>query len=199
MSEYGYVRHYSDNQGYETELAAVQDVAADGIFIDDQKEDISNKDQIEKLVNMVTPGDTVFIYSIEHLGRNYADIGDIWKRITIEKGADICVLNMELLDTRKYRNSSIEIDTVDLVLELLTYFAEREKVQAKAIQADGIERALKENVVFGRPVCQIPEDFAHIVDQWERKIIPLDVALERSGMSRATWYRRVRELHADAL
>lgn len=199
MSEYAYVRHYSGNQEYELELSEVKKKEVDGVFIDDQVEDLSNKEQLSKLLEMIVEGDIVYFSSIEHLGRNYTEIGEVWRTITIEKKADICVLNMDLLNTRKYRKQPADRNTADLVLELLTYFSERERVQAKAIQADGIERAQSEDVTFGRPACEIPDDFEKIVDDWIGKKIPLYVALERSNMSRATWYRRVKELRQGKL
>ena len=82
----------------------------------------------------------------------------------------------------------------DIVLTLLSYVAENERINIKQRQAEGTKAAKLRGVRFGRPVKQIPTDFVEIIDRIERGQISLEDALKITGMGRATFYRRKREM-----
>ena len=72
------------------------------------------------------PGDTLVIKSIDRLDRNYDEILEQWRIITKEKGANMVVLDMPLLDTRKGRDLTGML-IADIVLQLLSYIAQTER------------------------------------------------------------------------
>lgn len=82
----------------------------------------------------------------------------------------------------------------DLVLQILSFVAESERVNIKKRQEQGIAAAKARGVRFGRPEKPVPEGFAQIVSQWEGKNMNFSEALKLCGMSEATFYRRLREL-----
>ena len=137
-------------------------------------------------------GDLLYVLSIDRLGRNYEEIQRQWRILTKEIGADICVLDMPLLDTRNGKDL-MGTFIADLVLQILSFVAQSERENIRKRQAQGIAAAKARGVRFGRPETPLPPDFPAIVAAWEAKKLPLPEALRRCSMSEATFYRRLRE------
>ena len=100
---------------------------------------------------------------------------------------------MPVLDTRRDKNL-LGTCISDMVLQLLSFVAQNERENTRIRQAQGIAAAKARGVKFGRPVKEVPTDFACEVDKWAKKEIPIDEILEKYDMCKATFYRRVREL-----
>lgn len=102
MSTYGYVRVSSREQNEDRQLDALRgmEIAKRNIFIDKQSGKDFERPQYKRLVRKVKREDLIYIKSIDRLGRNYSEIQEQWRFLTKEKGADIVVLDMPLLDTR---------------------------------------------------------------------------------------------------
>ena len=85
----------------------------------------------------------------------------------------------------------------DLVLQILSFVAQNERENIRKRQAEGIAAAKAKGVRFGRPKISTPDDFSLIVSEWSEKKILFPEALKRSGLSEATFYRRLRALRAQ--
>ena len=129
-----------------------------------------------------------------HLGRNYREIQRQWQLLTKDIGVDICVLDMPLLDTRNGKDL-MGTFIADLVLQILSFVAENERVNIRKRQAEGIMAAQKRGVRFGRPEVKVPDNFDEYIKKWENKDIPLDEILKCCNMSKTTFYRYVSRLH----
>ena len=112
--------------------------------------------------------------------------------LTKEKGVDIVVLDMPLLDTRRGKDL-MGTFLSDIVLQVLSFVAENERTNIRQRQAEGIAAAKAKGVQFGRPEIAIPDDFPEIVAAWEQKRLPLAEVLRKCNMSKATFYRLLRE------
>ncbi|MOA50902.1 Transposon gamma-delta resolvase [compost metagenome] len=99
---------------------------------------------------------------------------------------------MPILDTRQYQNG-LEKLISSIVLELLSYMAEREREKINGRQAEGIATALSNGVVFGRPKQVITDDFKHSYTEWKQGAITAVEAMRRLNMKPNTFYRRVKE------
>ena len=141
---------------------------------------------------MLFRSDLLYLLSIDRLGRNYEEIQNQWRILTKEIGVDICVIDMPLLDTRNGKDL-MGTFIADLVLQILSFVAESERVNIRKRQEQGIAAARAKGVRFGRPGLAVPREFPVIVGQWEGKEISFAEALQKSGMSQATFYRRLRE------
>jgi DNA invertase Pin-like site-specific DNA recombinase len=144
-------------------------------------------------VKKLRPGDLLYIKSIDRLGRNYEDIQSQWRVLTKEKGVDIAVIDMPLLDTRNGRDL-VGTFLADIVLQILSFVAQNERENIRQRQREGIAAAKARGVRFGRPVKKPPEDFIALVKQWERGKLPVSELWARTGLKEATFYRRLREL-----
>jgi len=170
-------------------------IPADHIFIDKLSGKDFNRPAYQALVKKLKPGDLVYIQSIDRLGRNYADIQNQWRILTKEKGVDVAVLDMPLLDTRQGKDL-MGTFIADLVLQILSFVAQSERENIRRRQAQGIAAARARGVRFGRPIKKPPASFAEVVKQWERGRLPIADALTQTGLKQATFYRRLRELRA---
>lgn len=148
--------------------------------------------QYRKLVKKLKVGDLLYVLSIDRLGRNYVEIQNQWRILTKEKGIDIAVIDMPLLDTRQDKNL-MGTFIADLVLQILSFVAQNERENIKKRQAEGIAAAKAKGVRFGRPEREMPADFERIVQEWEQKQLTFEKALEQCGMNESTFYRRLRE------
>ena len=143
------------------------------------------------------PGDLLYVLSIDRLGRNYEEIQNQWRLLTKEIGVDICVVDMPLLDTRNGKDL-MGTFIADLVLQILSFVAQNERENIRRRQAEGIAAAKAKGIRFGRPEITTPDNFALIVSEWKEKRILFSEALQRSGLSEATFYRRLRALRAQS-
>lgn len=191
---YGYIRVSSTDQNEDRQRIAMEakDVPRKNIYIDKQSGKDFDRPQYKKLVRKLKPGDTLYVLSIDRLGRNYKEVQEQWRVLTKDRGADICVIDMPLLDTRIAKDL-IGTFIADLVLQILSFVAETERANIKKRQEQGIAAAKARGVRFGRPEKPVPENFLEIVRQWDNCQISTKEALMLCNMSRATFYRKIRE------
>ncbi len=191
---YGYVRVSSTDQNVDRQLDAMAGcgVLKKNIYIDRVSGKDFEREQYQLMVQRLQAGDLLFIVSIDRLGRNYEDVMQQWRVITKDIGADICVIDMPLLDTRTGKDL-MGTFIADLVLQILSFVAHTERDHIKERQKAGIAAARERGVVFGRPKIDPPDDFKNIIKEWEAGKIMTKEAVRRSGLSRSTFYRRVQE------
>ncbi len=194
MKIYGYIRVSSTDQNEDRQLVALRNRGVDekNIYMDKQSGKNFDRPQYKKLRQKVRPGDLLYILSIDRLGRNYEEIQNQWRVLTKEKDIDICVIDMPLLDTRQGKDLMGTFIS-DLVLQILSFVAQNERENIRKRQEQGIAAAKAKGVKFGRPEKKIPDDFANLVASWEKKKLPLSEVLKQCNMSKATFYRRLRE------
>ena len=152
---------------------AQQHIPAKNIYMDKQSGKDFNRPNYQRLLRKLKPGDVLFILSIDRLGRNYEEIQNQWRILTKEKGVDIVVLDMPLLDTRQGKDL-MGTFIADLVLQILSFVAQSERENIRKRQAEGIAAAKAKGVRFGRPEIAIPDEFSQIVRQWEKKEITFE-------------------------
>jgi DNA invertase Pin-like site-specific DNA recombinase len=192
---YGYVRVSSKEQNEDRQILAMSElrIPLRNVFIDKQSGKDFDRPAYKKLVKMLKGGDLLYIKSIDRLGRNYEDIQNQWRVLTKEKGVDIAVIDMPLLDTRLHRDLMGTFIS-DLVLQILSFVAQNERDHIRQRQAEGIAAAKTKGVRFGRPIKPVPANFNEFVKQWNNKRFDKTEILKRCQMSESTFYRRMTEL-----
>ena len=195
---YGYIRVSSTDQNEDRQLLAMQDkqIPLKNIYIDKQSGKDFDRPKYKKLVKKLKAGDLLYIMSIDRLGRNYEEIQKQWRILTKEIGIDVCVIDMPLIDTRNCKDL-MGTFIADLVLQILSFVAQNERENIRKRQAEGIAAAKLRGVKFGRPIIEPPSDFHQIVKEYEKQQISLDEALQKCNMSKATFYRRLREYQIE--
>ena len=194
MATFGYARVSSADQNEDRQTTAMSElgIPQERVFTDKQSGKDFERQAYKALMKKLKPGDLLYIKSIDRLGRNYDEILNQWRILTKERNVDIVVIDMPVLDTRPGKDL---IGTLisDIVLSLLSFFAQSEHENIRQRQAEGIAAAKARGVRFGRPIKKPPENFGDLVRQWERGKRKLPALLEQTGLKIATFYNRLRE------
>lgn len=186
---YGYIRVSTREQNEDRQLIALREMAVPekNIFLDKQSGKDFERPQYKKLVRRMKKDDLLYIKSIDRLGRNYEEILEQWRVLTKEKGVDIVVLDMPLLDTRRGKDL-MGTFLSDIVLQVLSFVAENERTNIRQRQAEGIAAAKARGVKFGRPALPLPDNFREVHKAWREKKIPLQLAAKACNMPEGTFY-----------
>lgn len=155
---------------------------------------ILKEKNIKKLIAILDSESVLYIPEIDRLGRNYEEILEQWRIITKEIRAAIVVLDMPLLDTRNKDKDLMGTFIADLVLQILSYVAETERIKIKERQRQGIDAALERGVAFGRPEREVPDNFYPMVQLWIKKKVTIRKAAELCNMPRSTFYAKARKI-----
>ena len=163
MEVYGYVRVSSTDQNEDRQLIALRGKGVDekNIYMDKQSGKDFDRPQYKKLLRKMMPGDLLYILSIDRLGRNYEEIQSQWRVLTKEKGIDICVIDMPLLDTRQGKDL-MGTFIADLVLQILSFVAQSERENIRKRQEQGIAAAKARGVSSADRKKQYPM----ILESW---------------------------------
>lgn len=192
---YGYARVSTRDQNLRRQLDALRVAGVDtaDIFADKASGKNFDRPAYRALMARLEPEDVLAVPSIDRLGRNYDEILEEWRRITKVKGAQIVVLDMPLLDTRERACDVTAALIADIVLQLLSYVAQKERENIHRRQAEGIAAARARGVRFGRPRKQVPRAFAAVRMSYERHQITRKEAAERLGVCVGTFDRWIHE------
>lgn len=195
---YGYIRVSTKEQNEDRQRIAMLEMQIPeyAIYLDKQSGKDFNRPQYKRLLKRIRPNDILFIKSIDRLGRNYQEIIEQWRIITKEKQADIVVIDMPLLDTRKGKDL-LGTFISDIVLQLLSFVAENERANIRQRQAEGITAAKARGVKFGRPPIPLPMNFraAHVA--WKQRKATLKQAADMCGLATTTFFEKAKRFSAN--
>ena len=200
MKTISYVRVSSKDQNLDRQKEAFENFARENdiknylVFSDKQSGKDFERKGYQQLLESLEKGDLLVIKSIDRLGRNYDLIIQEWTRITKTIGADIVVLDMPLLDTREKKNNLTGKFISDIVLQLLSYVAETERINTKQRQKEGIAIAKEKGVKFGAsPKIQDEETIEDFkIDYISGMTYPL--MMKKYNLSKPTIIKMVKDL-----
>lgn len=193
MQIYGYVRVSTREQHTDRQLAAMREmqIPEENIYLDKLSGKDFNRPHYRQMLRKLRENTVLYIQSIDRLGRNYTEIIEQWRYITKKKRADIVVLDMPLLDTRRGKDL-MGTFLSDIVLQVLSFVAENERSAIRQRQAEGIAAARKRGVQFGRPSKPLPPEFDVQYEKWRRGETTIRTAARICGMPPSTFYARCR-------
>lgn len=199
MRKFFYARISTKDQTLERQIVEAKKLGIDESYI--FLEVASGKDfkrpEYQLLKRMLREGDVLYIKSLDRLGRNKQMILDEWNELVKVKKVDIVILDMPLLDTTKYKDmNGLENLISDIILQLLSYMAEDERLRTKERQREGIKIAREKGIKFGRRKIDPGENFEEVYKQWKSGQITAVKAMEMLGLKSNTFYRRVKEYEA---
>ena len=185
INTYGYMRVSSADQNEDRQKIELLTwgVPAGNLFCDKLSGKNFSRPEYQKLKTLLKKGDLLVVKSIDRFGRNYLQIQEEWRYITKKLEADIVIIDMPLLDTRRDKDLLGTLIS-DIVLQLLSYVAETERQYIHQRQAEGIAAAKLRGVRFGRPVIPLPKNFKEIYLRWKAGEISLSEAADHTNMSK---------------
>ena len=198
MSVYGYVRVSTREQNEDRQLIALHQMGVSdaAIFTDRQSGKDFDRPQYQKLLKILKQDDLLYVKSIDRLGRNYEDIQIQWRVLTKEIGADIFVIDMPLLDTRRGKDL-MGTFLSDIVLQLLSFVAQNERENIRQRQAEGIAAAKARGVRFGRPELPLPLGFDYAYALWKQRVVTAAQAAEICRMPRSTFFHKAKQRECE--
>lgn len=187
---YGYVRVSSQEQNLARQVIEMKKAGVEKIYEDKQSGKDFQRPQYKALYRKLKAGDVLYVLSLDRLGRNYEEIQNQWRLITKQKGADIVVIDMPILDTRKHKDL-LGTFIADLILQVLAYVAHTERTNIHERQAQGIAAAKARGVKFGRPRKELPPNFYEMARRWHAGEISCTEAAQQCKMPLEAFRSRV--------
>jgi len=193
---YGYIRVSTKEQNEDRQVESIRNygVKDENVFMDKKSGKDFERDQYQLMKQIMkrTENNILVIKSIDRLGRNYKEIQNEWRELTQGYGIDIVVLDMPLLDTTKYKDL-LGTFISDLVLQVISFVAEQERINIRTRQEEGIKIAKQKGKKFGRPKLQLPEDFKIEYDKWRRDEQTAKETMNKLNLKRTKFYGFIKE------
>ena len=190
---YGYARVSSRDQHLDRQLLELEKyVDPRFIFQDKQSGKSMDRPQYQLLRKVAEKGSTIYLKSLDRLGRNKEQIK---QELEYYKSEGIRVKILDLPTTMITVDAGQEwlIDMINnLLLEVLSTMAEQDRIRIKTTQAEGIRAAKNKNVKFGRPVAVAPAGFDTEVAKWHNGEQSATTTFTKLGMSKTTFYKLVK-------
>lgn len=200
--EYAYIRVSSKDQNEDRQIAVMQSlgIAAGMIFTDKASGKDFARPEYQLLKRVLKRGDTLFVKSLDRFGRNKQEIYQEWQWF-IQEGIDIVVIDMPILDTRKYKDAGgVGKLITELVLQILSWLAEEERITIKQRQAEGIAAAKAKGKHLGRPrkglealAREQREQFDQLYPRWKAGEITATYFMGQLEINRSAFYKIVKE------
>jgi DNA invertase Pin-like site-specific DNA recombinase len=196
--KFGYERVSTKDQNEARQRESLLQMGIDerDIYTDKQSGKNFDRPRYQLLKEILREGDILYVHSLDRFGRNKEEILSEWRELTKEKGVDIVVLDMPLLDTTKNKDNLGSL-IADLVLQILSWMAEEEREKIRTRQREGIDIALKKGVKFGRPKNPIPENFGEVYAEWKNGEITATRAMKQLNIKKNAFYKFVKEYEKD--
>lgn len=194
MAKFMYIRVSGKDQNEARQLEDIEknDIPEENVYIDKQSGKDFERTEYKKMISCLNEGDVVYFHCIDRMGRNYDMIIEEWDRITKQIKADIIILDMPLLDTTKKQNDLTGRLITDIVLQLLSYVAEKERENIRRRQAEGI--AIAKAAGKYRRCNATDEDFRRLKKVVDSGKMTVTAACKELGITRRTWYLRMKDI-----
>lgn len=198
---FAYIRVSAKDQNPDRQFYEMKQLGVDerDIFIDKDSGKDFDRPQYQALKQCLREGDLLYIKSIDRFGRNSKEIKREWEFITQEVKADIKVLDMPLLDTTQHKDT-LGTFVSDLVLQVLSFVAERERENIRQRQSEGISVAKAKGLHLGRPQINwdtLTKEQRKLLEmnyeKWKNKEITAVQFIELMGLKKNTFYKIVKE------
>lgn len=178
MAVYGYIRVSSKDQNEDRQVIAMAEIGVPekNTFMDKQSGKDFARPAYQRMLRKLRKDDVLYVKSIDRIGRNYEEILEQWQLLTKKKGVDIVVVDMPLLDTRRGKDL-LGTFLADIVLQVLSFVAENERINIRQRQAEGIAAAKARGVKFGRKPLPRPPQYEEVRRRYEH----LEISAREAG------------------
>lgn len=223
-----YIRVSTKQQNEQLQLDAMNKFIEDNgiedpkVYIDKQTGTNTDRPEFQAMLKAIGKGDLLVIWALDRLSRNYNDCKRLWSELT-NRGVDIHVITMPILDTRQYKDTLGNFIN-DLIVTILGYVAEQEtnarRERATAgyksmktspkfvtmaykdkdgniVEAHSKKVSKKTGNVVGRPVLDYPKNFASVVEQQQKKEMTMQQALAALGIKKSSYYKLIKKYEQE--
>ncbi|WP_142342482.1 recombinase family protein, partial [Bacillus pseudomycoides] len=195
--KFGYVRVSSKDQNEERQIQNMKNLGIEerDIFIDKESGKNMERENYQMLKRLVRTGDTIVFDSLTRLGRNMNDTLEEFRYYEKHK------VNLQFIRepyinvnyTGESTNDVIQSAIQKATLTILSAFAEKERIDIKQRQAEGIALARKQGRRLGRPPVEITEEFTDAYKEWKSGSITAVGAMKKYGIKRSSFYKLAKQ------
>ena len=164
------------------------------IFIEKASGKNFNRTEYLKLLKILKAGDTLYICTIDRLGRDYEGIISEWHRLTKELGVIVKVIDTPILDTDTPPSTLIAKYLQDMTLLTLAFQSAQELHNIKERQKAGITIAKEKGVSLGRPKIVRTDKEIATIKAWQGGVITLQEAMQKLNLKKSAFYKLANEL-----
>ena len=197
---FGYIRVSSKDQNIDRQLDSILPLVKEerNILADKISGKDFNRPQYQALKSMLRSGDTVYVHSLDRLGRNKEKIKEELQWFH-NNGIIIRILDIPTtMDTNYQKFGDMQKAIFDMVnnilIEVLATMAETERSNIRKRQSEGIAAAKKKGKKFGRPTIPLPDSFEQDYKRWKAgDITAVSLYRDKYHISRAGFYNKVRQ------
>jgi len=191
---FAYIRVSSKDQNEERQVATMKKAGIDerDLFVEKVSGKNYDRPEYQLLKQLVRPGDEIVFDSITRMGRSMKETLKEYEWFT-EHGVQLSFIKEPMINTSHEQDDVIKQAIQRVILTVLAAFAEKERVDIKERQAEGIEIARKQGKHLGRPRTVLTPEFEEAYQKWVNKEISAVEAMKASHMSKTTFYRKVKE------
>ncbi|PEC65622.1 recombinase family protein [Bacillus toyonensis] len=195
---FGYMRVSTKEQNLDRQYEALKSYVTDKDYIYSDK--ASGKDMeregFQNMLKAMRKGDTLYIKSIDRLGRNKELIKDYLEQFK-KKGVRVKIIDLPTTMQDVPAGQEWVIDMINnIIIEVYTSMAEQERQNIKQRQSEGIAVAKSKGKHLGRPIMELPEEWDKLYKEWKAGQITAVAFMDAIGMKKATFYKKVKEYEA---
>lgn len=183
---YGYARVSTVQQDYATQIEDLKRAGATKIFKDKYTGTTADRPEFDKLMAKIKNGDTLIVTKLDRLARNTQDALNIVKKMNAE-GVILRVLNIGTIDNSPSGR---------LIFTVFSAFAEfeRDLIVSRTQEGKAWAKANNPNFHDGMPRKYDQEQINFAWKLHTQDHMSYSEISKKLGMSKATIYRRFREL-----
>lgn len=195
---FAYIRVSSKEQNEARQIETMKKEGIDerDMYIDKASGKDFNRPKYQLLKQMVRKDDTVIFDSITRMGRNMDETLKEYEWFN-KNGVILRFIKEPMINTNNEQDDIMKQAIQKIILTLLTAFAEKEREEIKTRQAEGIAVAIQKGIKFGRPAINVPNNWDKFYEQWKTKKITAVKFMSEVNMTKATFYRKIKEYEND--
>ncbi|MEH7480247.1 recombinase family protein [Neobacillus drentensis] len=196
---YGYIRVSTKEQNLDRQLSALLpylslDKNGNSYLYQDKA---SGKDMeregFQEMLRSIREGDTLYIKSIDRLGRNKQQIKEYLEYFKKE-GIRVKIIDLPTTMQDVSEGQEWVIDMINnIIIEVYSSIAQQERETLLQRQSEGILEAKKKGKHLGRPVLELPKEWTKLYKQWKDGKIKAVEFMDLVDMKKATFYKKVKE------
>ncbi|WP_043976918.1 recombinase family protein [Priestia megaterium] len=194
-NRFGYIRIFKKEKNFDTQIETLK------LYVIDEKNIYSDKASVrhieregfQNLLRVIRKGDTLYLNSVDHLGRTKQQIGDYLKQLD-ERGVRVKIIDLSSTIKSSVENEEKVLEIINsVVIKIYTLMAQQQKETMKQRQLEGIATARAKGIHIGRPVLELPNEWDEIYKEWKGGKVKTKTFIDKMNMKKSTFYKKMKE------
>ncbi|MCF8890611.1 recombinase family protein [Priestia megaterium] len=194
-NRFGYIRIFKKEKNFDTQIETLKLYVIDEKNIYNDKASVRHieREGFQNLLRVIRKGDTLYLNSVDHLGRTKQQIGDYLKQLD-ERGVRVKIIDLSSTIKSSVENEEKVLEIINsVVIKIYTLMAQQQKETMKQRQLEGIATARAKGIHIGRPVLELPNEWDEIYKEWKGGKVKTKTFIDKMNMKKSTFYKKMKE------